>query len=181
MLSVRPKIAELAFRVYGRRLHPELYTTVQSRRIERSEYEARVDITSCGHVVTWESRGVTICEVATSATEPLPEKRCLISSPLKGSRTDRAECYGGITYRTHYQLDAVSPDMFFMVAQQLAGDGTTGLLHRFESSGRMAFGAISYANIETRQKSLLIQAIHTFPDDYAILKVESLYSLPITP
>jgi hypothetical protein len=25
---------------------------------------------------------------------------------------------------------------------------------------------------------MLIQAIHTFPDDYAILKVESLFTLP---
>jgi len=41
-------------------------------------------------------------------------------------------------------------------------------------------GAISYVNIETRLNSLLIQAIHTFPDDYAILKVESLFSMPPT-
>jgi hypothetical protein len=25
---------------------------------------------------------------------------------------------------------------------------------------------------------MLVQAIHTFPDDYAIVKVESLFSLP---
>lgn len=70
--------------------------------------------------------------------------------------------------------------MFWMVNQQLSGDSTEGLLHRFESSGRLAFGALSYVNIETRSASMLVQAIHTFPDDYAILKVESLFSLPAT-
>ena len=68
--------------------------------------------------------------------------------------------------------------MFWMVGQQLGTGPTEGLLHRFDSSGRMALGAISYVNIETRRRSMLIQAIHTFPDDYAIVKVESLFTLP---
>jgi hypothetical protein len=119
--------------------------------------------------------------VATSASQPLPSKRCLISTPLKGSRTDSTQCPGGIVYRTHFQLESVAPEMFWMVNQQLSGDSTEGLLHRFESSGRLAFGALSYVNIETRSASMLVQAIHTFPDDYAILKVESLFSLPATP
>lgn len=178
VLSVRPKIAELAFRVFGRPLHPELYCVHKSRLVSRSDYQARVEITNCGHVVTWQGRGVTLCEVATSASQPLPTKRCLLAMPLKGSRSDSAQCPGGIVYRTHFQLDAVAPEMFWMVNQQLSGDSTEGLLHRFESSGRLAFGALSYVNIETRSASMLVQAIHTFPDDYAILKVESLFSLP---
>lgn len=178
MLSVRPKIAELAFRVFGRSLHPELYTVFASRRIERGQYQARIDITSCGHVVTWQGREVTLCEVATSASQPLPQRRCLLASRLRGSRTERAECPGGVVYRTHYHLDSVAPEMFWMVNQQLSGEATQGLLHRFASSGRLAYGALSYVNIETRMASMLVQAIHTFPDDYAILKIESLFSLP---
>ncbi len=178
MLSVRPKVAELAFHVFSRSLHPELYTIHTSRRIERSEYEAQIDITNCGHVITWNSGGVIICEVATSAHQPLPKRRCLLSKPLKGSRTERAKVRGGITYRTHFQLEPVEPDLFWMVQQQLGNGPTEGLLHTFDSSGRMAFGALSYVNIETRRRSMLVQAIHTFPDDYAIVKVESLFSLP---
>jgi hypothetical protein len=177
VLSVRPKIAELAFRVFSRALHPELYTVHQSRRIERTGYEARIDITSCGHVVTWVGGGITFCEVATSASQPLPAKRCLLSLPLKGSRTDRTQ-HGGAVYRTSFHLESVAPDMFWMVGQTLSNEATQGLLHRFDSSGRMALGALSYVNIETRSQSMLIQAIHTFPDDYAILKVESLFTLP---
>ena len=54
-------------------------------------------------------------------------------------------------------------------------------MHTFDASGRMALGALSYVNVETRRASMLIQAIHTFPDDYAIVKVESLFSLPSSP
>jgi hypothetical protein len=178
VLSVRPKVAELAFHVFSRSLHPELYAQHKTRRIERSEYEARVDITNCGHVVTWNTGSLTVCEVATSAQQPLPKRRCLLSKPLKGSRTERVECKGGIGYRTHFQLESVNPDMFWMVQQQLGKGPTEGLLHTFDASGRMALGALSYLNIETRRRSMLVQAIHTFPDDYAIVKVESLFSLP---
>ncbi|MEM9643558.1 MAG: DUF2617 family protein [Planctomycetota bacterium] len=178
MLSVRPKVAELAFHVFSRSLHPELYVVHQSRRIERSKYEARIDITNCGHVVTWKCDGGIITEVATSARQPLPKRRCLLSKPLKGSRTETAECHGGVSYRTHFQLESVDPDMFWMVQKQLGSGPTEGLMHRFDSSGRMAFGALSYVNIELRLGSMMVQAIHTFPDDYAIVKVESLFSLP---
>lgn len=178
VISVRPKVAELAFHVFSRSLHPELYALHKTRQIERSAYQARIDITNCGHVVTWNGGGVTVCEVAASAQQPLPRRRCLISKPLKGSRTERAECHGGIKYRTHFQLEAVEPDMFWMVQQQLGSGSTEGLLHSFDASGRMALGALSYVNVETRQQSMLVQAIHTFPDDGAIVKVESLFSLP---
>ena len=53
MPVVRPKIAELAFQVYGRTLHPELYEVLQTRTVERNGFQAKVDITSAGHVVTW--------------------------------------------------------------------------------------------------------------------------------
>lgn len=181
VISVRPKVAELAFHVFSRSLHPELYTVHRTRRIERDAYHAQIDITNCGHVITWNTTGktpVTLCEVATSAHQPLPAKRCLISKSLKGSRTEKAVCHCGVEYRTHFQLEPVAPDMFFMVQQQLSKQSTEGLLHTFDSSGRMSMGALSYVNIETRQRSMLVQAIHTFPDDYAIVKVESLFSLP---
>ncbi|MEM1069984.1 MAG: DUF2617 family protein [Planctomycetota bacterium] len=177
VLSVRPKVAELAFHVFSRSLHPELYTIHKSRRIERSAYEAQIDITNCGHVITWTSGGVILCEVATSAHQPLPKRRCLLSKPLKGSRTERAKCRGDVGYRTHFQLEPVEPELFRMVQKQLGQGPTAGLMHTFDASGRMALGALSYINVEARRRSMLVQAIHTFPDDYAIVKVESLFSL----
>ena len=42
----------------------------------------------------------------------------------------------------------------------------------------MALGAVSYIYAETRNRSLLIQAFHTFPDDCAIVKCQSVFELP---
>ncbi|HUG66424.1 MAG TPA: DUF2617 family protein [Pirellulaceae bacterium] len=179
MLSVRPKVAELAFQLYGRALHPELFEVFQSRDIQRGDYTARIEITSAGHIVTWRYGGLTLTEVACSAQHPLPQKRRLMSYKLKGERSDRVECRGGISYQASFQLESVSPEVFWTFQQELARDGErNGLFHTFESSGRMALGALSYINVETRNSSFRVQAFHTFPDDFAIVKTQSRFQLP---
>lgn len=179
MLSVRPKIAELSFQLFGRALHPELFEVHKSKTIERGEFSARLEITTAGHVITWRYRGLTLTEVAASAQHPLPERRRLLSYRLKGQRSDRVECRGGIVYHTSFQLESVAPEIFWTFQEELATDGERqGLMHTFDSSGRIALGAMSYIYPETRSRSLLIQAFHTFPDDCAIVKSQSVFELP---
>lgn len=179
MLTTRPKVAELAFQLYGRSLHPELFEIYQSRTVERGRYQAKVDITSAGHVVTWRCDGMTLTEVAASAQHPLPQRRRLLSYRLRGERSDRVECRGGVMYQMSFQLEPVAPEVFWTFQHELALDGQRqGMLHTFDASGRMTLGALSYINIETRNRSVLVQAFHTFPDDYAIVKSQSLFELP---
>ena len=64
MLSVRPKVAELVFQLYGRTLHPELFEVFGTQTIQRGDYRARVSITSAGHVVSWQYKGLVLTEVA---------------------------------------------------------------------------------------------------------------------
>jgi hypothetical protein len=176
---VRPKVAELVFQLYGRPLHPELFEVYHSRTVQRGDYAATVSITSAGHVVAWRYQGLTLTEVAAAAHHPLPQRRRLMSHYLKGEGQDRVECRGGAVYKVSFQLEPVPPEVFWTFQQELCHDGNRqGMLHRFDSSGRMALGALSYINVETRQKSLLIQAFHTFPDDYAIVKTQSLFEVP---
>jgi hypothetical protein len=179
VLTVRPKVAELVFQLYGRALHPELFAIHSTRTIKRGGYEVTVNITSAGHVVTWKYEGITLTEVATSAHHPLPQKRRLFSNRLKGQGVDQVECRGGARYSVNFQLEPVEPEVFWTFQQELACDGLhKGMLYRFDSSGRMALGALSYINLEARNRSLLVQAFHTFPDDYAIVKSQSIFEIP---
>jgi hypothetical protein len=172
-------VAELAFQVFGRALHPELFDIHKTREVERGGFCAKIQITSTGHLVTWRYQGLTITEVAASAQHPLPQKRRLMSYKLKGERTDRMECRGGVRYQVSFQLEPVAPEIFWTFQEELAHEGERkGLLHTFDASGRMAIGALSYIHVETRSRSMLVQAFHTFPDDYAIVKSQSLFELP---
>ncbi|MBX7074111.1 MAG: DUF2617 family protein [Pirellulales bacterium] len=179
MLSVRPKVAELVFQLYGRALHPELFQIHETRTVSRGNYEAKIDITSAGHVVTWRYHGLTLTEVAASAQHPLPQRRRLLSARPKGTHNDRIDCRSGAVYQVSFQLEQVDPEVFWAFQQELSFDGERkGMLHHFSSSGRIALGAVSYVNIETRARCMLVQAFHTFPDDYAIVKSQSLFEVP---
>lgn len=176
MLSVRPKATDLVLQVYGRALHPELFESHAQRSIDRGGYSASVSITTTGHVITWRKEGLTLTEIATAASAPLPQKRRLISHRIAGDHSDRMECRGGITYQTCFQLESTDPDMFWAFQQELVVEGSKqGLLHRFESGGRMALGAVSLITLETRGRSLLVQCFHTFPDDLSVVKTQSLF------
>ena len=178
MLSARPKVAELVFQLYGRVLHPELFEIHASRRIDRGEYSVVVAITHAGHLVTWRKGGLTLTEVAAGAGQPLPQKRRLLSHRINGERSDRMECRGGVCYQMSFQLERVAPEVFWSFQGELAAEGRKhGLLHHFSSSGRLATGALSWIDVETRGKSLSLQAFHTFPDDHAIVKSQSLFEL----
>jgi hypothetical protein len=179
VLTVRPRVAELTLQLYGRPLHPELFAAVETCTIECRGCTAKIDITGAGHVVTWRYGGLTLTEVAASAKHPLPKTRRLFAHRLKGRGADHVDCRGGVRYQTSFQLEPVEPDAFWAFQQGLAREGRRrGLLHRFDAGGRLALGALSYVDFEPRRHGLLVRTFHTFPDDYAIVKSESLFRLP---
>ena len=178
MTAVRPKVAELLFQLYGRSLHPELFEVYQTRTVERGRYSAKIQITSAGHLVTWQSEDAIVTEVAAAANHPLPEQGRMLAHKLRGSNSDSIECPGRMNYQVDFRLETIAPELFFAFQQKLTKDGTIqGMLHSFDASGRVAMGAVSYINIDSRDKSLLIQAFHTFPDDSAIVKSQSTFRL----
>lgn len=179
VLTIRPKVAELVFQVYGRPLHPELFSVFQSQTYQRAEYRAKIDITDAGHVITWSYAGLTLTEVAASAHHPLPTRRRLINCPMRGQRTDAVECAGKVRYETSFQLEVVEPELFWAFQAELASDGRRGgMLQQFRAGDRISLGALSFVNAEARSGQFLVQAFHTFPDDYAIVKTQSLFQLP---
>jgi hypothetical protein len=179
VLTVRPKVAELAFQLYGRPLHPELFAVVETCTIERGDYTAKIDITGAGHVVMWRCGGMTLTEVAAAANHPLPKMRRLLSYHLRDRRSDCVECRGGVRYQMSFQLETTTPELFWLFQQELEFEGRRqGLLHQFESDDRAASGALSYINLEARARSLHVHAFHTFPNDYAVVKSQSVFQLP---
>ncbi|MEL7267758.1 MAG: DUF2617 domain-containing protein [Planctomycetota bacterium] len=161
MLSTRPRVTELAFQVFGRSLHPELYSVHQTRDVDRDHYQAKIEITDCGHVIKWVVGRTVLCEVASSASQPLPNRRRLMHHKPKSPTTDRVQHHDA-TYRTSFQLETVQPEMFLLVQQQLNKQPVEGLLYRFENNGRVQMGAISYVSLLLRSKSMLIQGEQRF-------------------
>jgi hypothetical protein len=174
---VRPKIAEFSLRVFGRPVHPELFQVIRSRRIERECYTAKLDVTTDGHVITFQSDKVTLVEIASATQRQLPSGRQLHCHRIDAEQTASADLHNRF-YRSQSSIERVSPNLFFNVQQMLPGEESPdALFHSFQASGRMAFGGISVLLIEARQRRLTIRACHTFPDDYAVLSVQTEFQL----
>jgi len=178
VLSIRPTIAEHALYVFGRSIHPELFQVYRTRHIQRDKYSARIDITGDGHVITFVRGHAVLSEVLCSCKQSLPQRRRIISSPLRGKSRQIVERQSLIRYTTECEREVVSPDLFWMLQSQLKNsDCDNELMQTFDSSGRIAYGAVSYLHVDEREGQMFVQAFHTFPDDHTILKATSTFSI----
>ena len=180
MLSVRPKITELNFHLFGRSVHPELFEVCARRVVERENYTLQLNITTDGHAISFLHDSMTLTEVSAGAHHPLPTNQILISHPIEGTCHDATTLHGRIGYQSQVQNECVPPKMFVAIKQQLDEKvECEGLIHRFQANGRIAFGAISYVNIQAFRRHVKVRTLHTFPDTYAVIKSDTLFSLDL--
>lgn len=176
MLTVRPKISELAFRVFGRSVHPELFEIFDSRTIVRDQYQLRVDITGSGHCLTWQRDGATLCEIAASVHQPLPANRLLFDQTIRDAVSSTIPVAPQVEYAFQYQIEHADWETLAAIQAHLfSSRPCEGMMFQFHSSGRMALGGISYINIQSRINRVHVRAFHTFPDASFVMKSESTF------
>ena len=178
MLSVRPRINELTFRVYSRSLHPELLETHASRLVQRDLYELNLGITSAGHVLRFRHEDLILVEVATSSHHDLPRQCELLTQKIKHPFSDRLMLSDRVSYRCSVNLETVEPRNLFAFNQIIdKADQAHSLIHQFGSNGRIAMGAMSFLKIESRIRSVRVRAIHSFPDTCQVLTSECQFAI----
>ena len=177
MLSVRPKITELNFNLFARSVHPELFEVCASRSFERELYKLNLSITRDGHLISFSHDDCLLTEVSASAFHPLPTQGRLISHAVEKANHNLSRLRN-IKYQSSVELEAVNPQIFVTIQQQLdARMECEGLVHRFDSNGRTAFGAVSYMHVQSFFNHVLVRSFHTFPDTCAVMKSESRFSV----
>ena len=100
-----------------------------------------------------------------------------MNHPMKGSQCDKLLFRDVIGYECEFQREKVAAKTVLAIQQQLPDVECEGLVHRFQSSGRMAFGALSYINIQAYRSRIQLRSLHTFPDTCAIIKSYSSFRI----
>lgn len=174
LLFVRPRVADLVFHLYGKPLHPELFDTLASRTVRRDDYEVTVRITRTGHVITWQHRDLFLTEIA-DADQDLPASRRLLSYRLRGEHTGSWSFGQGITYQMNFQVETLEPEIYVHVHDEILAEGTKhGLLHNFQPNHRLAVAPLGFVTVESRAGCLFLTSFHTFPEEYTVIKSQSL-------
>ncbi len=83
-----------------------------------------------------------------------------------------------VDYSFRFQLDPADPWTFTTIQSELLRSAPCeGMVFQFQSSGRMAPGALSYVNIQSRINRIHVRAFHTFPDAAVVMKSESIFKV----
>lgn len=171
---VRPKVAELVFRLYDRPLHPELFDVLACRAVKRDGYTLSVRLTRTGHVLGWTDGRVHVEEVTATADMELPEAGRRLAHPFAGGRGGRWAA-GGVRYQVNSQLEVLAPELFAHVHEELAADGAKkGLVFHCRAGNRLGLSPLGVVIVTAVPAGLSATAFHTFPDESAVIKTQSL-------
>lgn len=178
--SVRPDASELVFRLYDRSIHPELLSVYAEQSVTTEFGLMTIRICDSGHVVSVRAGSHELTEVATGRDQPLPQKKCCLSRRLNGQRDTSHQFPSGLTYQASFQLEVLEPDVFLNLHEELSLDcRKASLAWQFPSQSRLAPRPISIVQSDAARDSLLIHAFHTFPENCAVVKTQSLFELPV--
>lgn len=176
--SGRSRVADLTVRVFNRTLHPDWLATRAFRRIEQIGWEADLRIIDGGHAVVFRSGSIRLAEVLSGPDTILPDTGLVFHSHLRRERTATVRPGGGIEYQSCLEVEQVDPEIFRHLCEEIRLDGSrNGLFYSFPSINRLAPVPISQVVISPRVNDLSIQWFHTFPDECAIVRTQSLFEV----
>jgi hypothetical protein len=171
---VRPRVAEVIFRLYDRPLHPELFDAVAAKTVARDGRRLTVRLTRTGHTLGWTDGAVHLEEVTATIDQELPDAGVRLAHGFDTPR--RARCaFPGVRYHLEMQVEVLEPEQFVHLHAELVADGTRkGLVYHCKTNNRVGLSPLGVVIVEALPKCLSVTAFHTFPDEFAVLKTQSL-------
>lgn len=171
---LRPPVEDMVFQLYGRPLHPELFDVLAFRRIRQAGWSLNLWITTTGHMIAWQHQRTQLTELAAGGEE-LPEWGQLLNHPLRGERCAILGGTPAANYQVSFQVENLPPDQFLTVHHEIRADaGKSGLMHAYATNRRWALTPVSAIHVESWPGCLSLATFHTFPDECAVVKTQSL-------
>jgi len=176
--SGRSRVSDVTFQVFNRLLHPDWFSTREFRRVEQLGWEADLRIIEGGHAVVFRSGSIRLTEILSGPETALPEAGLLFQSHLRRERSTILRPGGAIEYQSCLEVEHVDLEIFSHLCDEIRLDGSRNrLFHGFQSANRLAPEPISHILIGARVNDLSIQSFHTFPDECAIVRTQSLFEV----
>jgi hypothetical protein len=133
-------------------------------------------LTSAGHVVEFRTSGATVTEVTGPASCTLPERGLCLGHRLGGSRDWTMQLGRGLKVHYSAHVESVDSGVFHNLDQELTLDARDATVsYRFPGGSRFRPGPLSVLQVEALPNSLMLHTFHTFPDNCAVLRTQSLY------
>lgn len=174
----RPKSPDLIFRLYSRVLHPDWFEVKGHRRLVKDEWTADVRIISGGHMIAFRSGESWLTEVMAYAGSELPAEGLFFEARVRSERSTTLRPTLEVEYQTNFEIEWSDPEVFAHVSEELIQDtGRDGLFYERPSTNRLGPSEVSRVVVESRAKGLLVHTFHTFSEERAIVRTQSLFEI----
>jgi len=173
------KLDSLCLYLYTRSLHPELFEIYEEEILTAGEnYEARVWITGCSHVITIHGQDWSFCEVVDDKTSALPKQGLVKKLPFEREQSCNITLPGSASYAVNTQLETMSRRVYAEMQSELMALGNKkGGLVCFPQWRYHNLLPFTYMSIESGPSRLHAIAFHAFPDRSTITKVQSMFQI----
>ncbi len=173
----RPDVADMVLRVYERSVHPELFESIRCHKVSVGNHQASLRLGTAGHLLEFRTESSVITEVAVSRRCALPVNLKMIDRRLIGYRTHLIDGTN-VRYHCSYQLESVPLDVYLQVHRELELDARRATLAVvIPGSGPCSPDCISMLKCDVMKEGLVVHAFHTFPDNAAVLRIQTLFEL----
>lgn len=171
----RSHVADLAFQVFSRSIHPEWFAVREFRRLTRERWEADLRVIEGGHAITFRAGSIRLTEVLAGRELVLPESGMLYHAQVRHEQLASFQPGGGVEYQTSFEAERVDPEVFQHLNDEMCLDATCfRLFHRFAPPNRMSPAPITHLRYEATPRGLLVHIFHSFPEERAIVRTQSL-------
>lgn len=180
------RTVDLAFHVFERSIHPELFSLRQGIVLERGALQARLYLTSTGHVCSYAWGKSTLTETLCSTSQTLPRRRQRIERKLKDGSfegqipvVEERASIGGFGYSLSLSVRSCAPAEFVELQQEALDAPPPQLIDAGERPDRWnGLRSLSWIRYELSAKALEVRSFRTLPSDYAVVETTSRFTLP---
>lgn len=174
----RPDAADLVMRTYGRALHPELLCHHTSTAITAQGMHLDIRLIPAGHALVLRIGSQFLTEVISDKHEVHPVRGRLFEHRVKGFRSKKVEFETGLRYDVCCSLEQLNTAVYLRQHEEFVADGAQASLYaEFPGRHRFSPGPLSVVRAEVCRHSIVIHAFHTFPEQLAIVKTQSLFEI----
>lgn len=171
----RPDAANLVLRTYGRALHPDLLCYHKSTRLTAPDMTLDVCLIAAGHALILRTAVQTVTEVISDRRDANPLRGRVLEQRFKGCRTETIQFETGLRYDVCCTLERLSLAVFLRQHEEMAADGLKApLFAELPGANRFSPGPLSIIQTEVCRHSAVVHACHTFPDQLAVVKTQTL-------
>lgn len=175
---VQPVLADMQLFVYNRPLHPELFHIYMDKRIKRRRYEAQIWLTGTSHVVSFVAGKQWITELTANQSDLLPRKGLIHNTTIRRDREYRIVEDNGPRYIITAQVEHMSENVYRYMHQDLRNYAQQrGLFMAFDHWAMDELVPFTFIDYESRPNELSIYAYHGFPQQFTMLRSQSIFEL----